>query len=106
MRLTKTESGEVQTDQTQVLFETLKQSIKKVDLDESLKYADGSKPSVEFDEDGLIADESLETVIRIAGMAPMSNLSAAVLSEALHEDIQGVSVKWDKVQTESKKKTS
>ena len=82
--------GETRIDETALLLETLRLSIRRVDGFEGT-FSDGSKATLELDDKGLLTQEAIEILVRVIGIAPISKLSSAVISDALSDKIEG----WD-----------
>lgn len=102
-RFNRMESGEIKVDETQMLFETLRLSVKKVDGFSGHQYADGTNIELQFDDSGHLDAESLECLIRVIGLAPMSTLSSALISNNLNEKLRGWEIKFDKIESTKKK---
>ena len=102
-RYQRVEAGEVKVDETRMLFETLRASIKKVDGFKGHHYSDGTTIKLVFDNDGKLDDDSLECLIRVIGVAPMSTLSSAIISGSLGEQVNGWKVDLKKTQNSKKK---
>ena len=105
-KMVSLKGGQEKTDETGMLIETLRLSIKKVDGLSHYKFSDGSKASLEFDDNGRLTTESLELLIRLLGPVPVSRISSAILTDALNDDIEGFEIDYSKVEDTSKKKSS
>jgi hypothetical protein len=84
--------------ESQMAFETLRASIKKVEGHEGYTLSDGSTFSPGFDEQGKIDIESLELIIRIAGYDKFSMLAGSLIAETLNEKLSGVEIDLENVE--------
>ena len=101
-RFGKVVKGELSVDHSEMLIETLRSSIKKVEGFEGFQFVDGSKASLEWEGEKL-SRESLEVLLSIIGTAPASNLSSAILQETLGAGVPGVEIDFQNAETGKKK---
>lgn len=96
-------SGEVTEEQTKMIMDTLKLSVKRVDGINKCKFSDGSQVTLEW-VDGKLTNESIEILISVLGPVPVSRLSSAILTDALTGKVEGFEIDLKAIEDPSKKK--
>jgi len=94
LKHTVKDAGADSIDETQLLFETLKYSVKQIDGLNAYTLIDGSHPKLEF-VDGALDESATEMLIRMIGMSPASQLSSMILAENWSQDMSDVLVDFE-----------
>lgn len=104
LSLTRMKGGEEVADAARMALVTLKYCVKEVQGLNGATFADGSPVSFDFDENGILTDDSITVLYGLLNTATLNLLAAKLATEGIKKhDIPGVSFELDKVITSKKK---
>lgn len=90
---TKLRAGVDIVDVSKMALLTIKHSVKKLDGLNGVKYADGSKVDLSFNDEGSLDDDSLTTLLQIIDYPKITAVAAQLLANGIDSiDIPGVKV--------------